>query len=682
MCFSSQVASQKIDGLELPSRIEHYSFYEEIEIQKPSAVDDKVQTSDQPSPPNRRYTAGEDRTVDDSYKQAIDGAVSFDPMPVDSVNHIGSHGNEVHDSDDEWDADEEEWDAVVRRIKAKKSFSETTSDPNIDDVMALYAKPDKRGIHNPKTVESNNVGSNFVGLNDHRSYNVGSNIGGSINVESNSMKSNNVGSINDEPNFDILHSKLIPGEKLMEIPESEVSPFLNKHEAKKGEDVPIERDAEILLSASPVNWPGCKEKVESDEQVESENRSMGNDSKEVTKLNKWVKDIEINKADEEQGDCRNDDGAMTLEELENIGADLEFEFEEEQEIAELEEIDSDPLSLKFAPIHEQETAPSTPIVNQLNRDSITTEQDSSKTSHGYKARTVNIYENDTSMPLSFAFSGLSGSNRRQKFKVQDLSTAEFGGFDGFHSFSPRVLSNVDLDKGSYLTKASVQSNNNENPDLAPSSVHAEAHGSSQEHNIKSVSDPVFENSSTDEIIAFPDRNLTNKRIPIISYKSTNSPEKKHPEDHDAFEANSQEPSYTQNHEDRGEIFAFRKLRNIFENEQPDTPRTEYLSEIIRKNNSEGRRRFKSSESLDENSNEISINNTSVFGRQTSSRSSEHDSFFNSSNSRMKSNYGSYKGEKDSLHNTTESDLSSFDDFDFSSSISKPKVSEMYVVDTY
>ena len=662
-------------------------------MQKRSAVDNKVQIADQPSPPNRRYTAGENHANVGSHEQAVDGAVSFDSRPVDSVNHTGSRGKD-HDSDDMeegWDADEEEWDAVVRRIEAKKD-SKSTSDQAIDDIMALYAKPDKSGIHNAKIVKSNNIGSNYVGSNDTRSYNVGSNSVDSVNVEANSMRPKNFGSISDEPNFDIFHPKLIPGEKLMEIPEIEVSPFLNKHtasatgngvdETQDGEeDVTIAKDAEILFSAPPVNWQGYKEKVVSTERAESENKSMVNDSKEITSLSHSVKDIKIGKADAEQDDCRNGDGAMTLEELENIGADLEFEFEEEQEIAEFEEIDNDSLSLKFAPIHEQETAPSTPIVNQLNRDSIKSDQDTDKTSRGYKAHSVNIYEKDIGMPLSFAFSGLSGNNRRQRFDVQDISTADFGRSDSFHSFSPRILSNLDINKGSYLTNTSVQSKNNENQDIGPSGAHTETHGSNQEQDVKSVSDPIFESSLTDEVITFPDRNLTNKRIPIISYKMTNSPEKKYPEDNDIFEANSLEPSYSQNHEEKSEIFAFRKLRNIFENEQPDTPRTEYLSEIIRKNNSENRRRFKSSDSLDENSNEIIVDNSAVFGRQMSTQSSEQDSFLNSSNSRVKSNYGSYNGEQDHLHSTTESDLSLFDDFDFSSSISKSKVSEIHVVNT-
>ena len=673
------------------STAENGNVYEEIEMSMRLAADDEEQIAEQPVQPSRKYIKAESHTNGISSEQADGNRAMFDSLPIDNTNHIGAReSNEDKESSDiglslmrsalvssagsditlegieeeheRYDLDVK--DLTVEPIDERDSCSENSSDAVVNDILALYAKPDKTGNRTTS---------------------------GSVESTSN-----------------LFRPKFIPSERLVEIPESEVSRLWDKNEEieigdddgsslNTREDTIISKDTETLLQASPVSWSNYPENTEPDQNLDSGRISPPKDGNEIVDLSELVRGIQIGEADEKSNDFGNDNEAMTLEELENIGADLEFEFEDEQEIVELDETDKDLPSLKFAPIHEQETAPSTPIVSQsgLNRDSKKADAEEGKPLGGDKARTVNIYEYESGMPRSFAFPGLSGNNRRQMFNVQNISATDLAGFDGFHSFSPRILTRVDMSNGSYLAKESTEPDKKGSDALVSRGVHVEENGTDQDKSIRmELNTGLDRGLSDDGMVTFPNRNLPNKRIPIISYRS-DSPEKKQHGDSESAENSSQGLNNSENCESRSDLFAFHKLRNIFENEQPGTPRTEYLSEIIKKNNTEGRRRFKSSESLDENANEIGLKSSFVIreglrrfksseGMDENADKSDlksvegekHHSVVENGNNKKMHSYRSYNGS--SRHSTTESDLSSFDDFDFSSSITKSMVSKTRV----
>jgi len=630
------------------------NLYEEIELSMRIAMDDSAQMADQPGLHDQQYFSSSTRIAESSSLHAVDTIGSFDRQSVDRANHIPSNENKV-DSDDarmpfmkntllDSAADgyrknriekDVEKDSAVGPNELTRESSENHSDAVVDDILALYAKPDKSGIHKLR---------------------------------------------GDKSNDDIFLPKLLPNET--EIPETDVS-LLAEQEAERNkieptfaekfigeDDVIIEKEAETLLLASPLSWYDYPKDSESCEQIRSEKRSTPTDDEEVVDLSSYVQSIQIGEDDQEPDRNENSDGGMTLEELQNIGADLEFEFDDEQEVAELEEVETDTPLLKFAPIEVQETAPSSPVPssNMLNKDSIDATIEGDRPHNDDEGNAVNTYK--PSIPRSFGFPGLSGTNRRQMFKVQDISTADSGGFDGFHSFSPKILSSIDMNKGSLHTRDSVESDIRGSNDAKIRNLNAEKNETDQNFVVgKDLSQTSPRNSSDYHTITFPDRRLSNKRIPVISYKA-DSPEKKSHDDYEFSEINSQEESSTRNDEANSDVFTFHKLRSIFEYEPPGTPRTEYLSEIIRKNNTEVRRRFQSSESVDENSNEIGMNSSTGMMRETTGERKEYDSLVGSSTNGTKNNSSYFKIKRDDRHSVAESDLSSFEDFDFSSSISK------------
>ena len=478
----------------------------------------------------------------------------------------------------------------------------------------------------------------------------------------------------------IYRPRVIPGEKVMEIPESVVSPTSSRSgdnvngdvtdQSQKvfqrvDEDVIVAKDLETLLSASPGNGSTYLENVDSDKQAYRVNDSPAKLSKDIIDLSGFVKGIQIGDSNDEGPSIKgNGDEAMTLEELQNIGEDLEFEFEDEPEIGEtmFEDKDDDLLSLKFAPIKVQETAPSSPSVNQNleNQNFPKINEEKYEPSHANKARAVNVYESESSMPRSFGFPDLSGNNRRQMFNVQDISNQDFGGMGGLHSFSPRILNSIGVNKGSERMGNSLDSGRNESP--SHRLKNNQANKSDELQPVRSEKDTAIDRSAPEEIvIAFPDRSLTSKRIQIISYRA-DSPVKKHHDDHDIIVKNSQDASNSHEDEEKDGRFAFRNLRSIFETQEPRTPRTEYLSEIIKKNNTEGRKRLKSWESIDENANEYTASKASCTRQEMSI-----DNGRISNGNSKRENHAS----------VAESDLSSVDDFDFSSIISKQTVSVNY-----
>ena len=652
--------SQESESLTIHSLADNGNLYEEIELSMRIAMDDNVQMADQPGLHDREYSTSSMRITESSSLHTVDTKGSFHSHSVDRANRIPYNENNL-DSDDAgmpfvedslFDPAangcrknrtvEDVEESVVGPMESTQTSSGHHSDAVLDDILALYAKPDK-GIH---------------------------------------LR-------HDKSNDDIFLPKFLPNET--EIPETEVSPSAeqgaerNEMEATVAEQLIVEDDEiiaeepETLLRASPYSWSDYPKDEDSSEQIHREKRSTPTDDEEVVDLSSFVKSIQIGEDDKEPSPNENSDGGMTLEELQNIGADLEFEFDDEQKVAELEEVDTDTPLLKFAPIEVQETAPSSPVPsnNLVNKDAMDATIERDKPPTADKGNAVNIYE--PNIPRSFGFPGLSGTNRRQMFKVQDISTTDFGGFDGFHSFSPRILSSLEMNRESHHTREPIGSDNRGRNDAKIRKWNAETNETDQKYIVgKDLSSTSPRNSSDYQTITFPDRNLSNKRIPVISYRA-DSPEKKSHDDHDFVEIASQEERSTRNDEANSDMFTFHKLRNIFEYEPPGTPRTEYLSEIIRKNNTEVRRRFKSSESLDENSNEISMSSSTGMMRETTGERKEYNSVVGSSTNGTKDNYSYSKVKRDDRHSVAESDLSSFEDFDFSSSISKRTVSAVAVI---
>ena len=100
---------------------------------------------------------------------------------------------------------------------------------------------------------------------------------------------------------------------------------------------------------------------------------------------------------------------------------------------------------------------------------------------------------------------------------------------------------------------------------------------------------------------------------------------------------------------------FNKLRSVFEYERPETPRTEYLSEIIKKNTDGGRRRNQMNSAADL---DVKSNNINNFERRKAVRDCTNDKV--NSGEDLDNGFGGYQA------SIAESDLSSVDDFDFSS----------------
>lgn len=339
-----------------------------------------------------------------------------------------------------------------------------------------------------------------------------------------------------------------------------------------------------------------------------------------------------------------------LEEFESFGDDLEFEFDEyEPEIAEvtIEEKDEDLLSLRYAPIQRQETAPSSPSLDNKNN----------------KGRSVNVCEKDSTIPKTAKDPTVpklplfTGNNRRQRFDVQDISDNKIG---GFHNYSPKLLTRHSFNENCELKVLSTSNSTIEDTPRSDSSYENEAEIITAVSNTRGGSE---NQTPREEVLNFPERSITNKRIPIISYRS-GSPEKRE------RTSDVMDPKVSLNHvemksgkqtrEGTSEdslLPTVHNLRSIFEHQRLDTPRTEYLSEIIKKNNTEGRKRIKSTENYPEARREDIEKRFSV--KRDLSVEDERQ---------MKVEANDYQSSV-----TTESDLSSTDDFDFSSSISRVKV---------
>ena len=339
-----------------------------------------------------------------------------------------------------------------------------------------------------------------------------------------------------------------------------------------------------------------------------------------------------------------------LQESEAFADDLEFEFDEDEpEIAEttVEEKDEDLLSLKFAPIQMQETAPSSPNL------------DSKKN----KACSRNFYEKDPTIlriakdPIVPKLPLFTGNNRRQRFDVQDISDDKIG---GFQNYSPKLLTKHSFNEN---TEAKVLSTSKSTVGDTPRSGSSYESETDVIYNLKNTSEGSENQTLREEVLNFPERSITNKRIPIISYKA-GSPEKRDGNsdvmDPKLSLKHVETKSVNENNERRNEdslLPTVHSLRSIFEHQRLDTPRTEYLSEIIKKNNTEGRKRIKSTESYADTRTEGIEKRFSV-KRDLSVDDERHG----------KVGANDYQSSV-----TTESDLSSTDDFDFSSSISRAKV---------
>ena len=528
----------------------------------------------------------------------------------------------------------------------KKEEDSNDSKAVIDDIHALYAKPDKR-----------DKGGN--------------------------------------------RSRIIPGEKLENILESDVShvPSSSKHmgdaatkpsrsqEQTARVEVVAESADATMSAAPPSSGLGLSEEIE----VEGANENALDDifERDVNCLSSFMKSMRVD--EEESGRSRDGSGTwdnqgdepMTLEELQGIGEDLEFEFEDEPEMADtvLKETDEDVSSLKFAPIKEQETAPSSPCVNQTTSHIDTVRPDAEKIhlSQVDKARAANVYESDHSVPRSFGFSPLSVDNKRQRFAVQNVSNQSLNTFEGFHSFSPKIMNGLPKNESPDCMKERTMPDSQEDDN---SYLGFSRDGSvDRTESRKTRSDLTTDSISYDSnVLVLPNRNLTDKRIPVISYRADDNIEKEtlHGDDEDEQRSGYglKSSGYSKPGEDNGDKYAFRNLRSIFEHQQATSPRTEYLSEIIKKNKADGRRRLHSSESLDENSNEIDAKEEFRLRRGTKNERNEQ---LNSSgvcaSNRSKEN-GGRNGNARSFLSTAENDLSPIDDFDFSSNISKRTVSRL------
>ena len=345
----------------------------------------------------------------------------------------------------------------------------------------------------------------------------------------------------------------------------------------------------------------------------------------------------------------------TLRGIEPIQDDLEFEFEDEPELAEpdMQEIDNDSTTLKFAPIKLQETAPSTPSVdvkqNPQNKDEQYGQAD--------RGRVFNVYETNPTFPRPFGHSLSTSNNRRQRFEVKDVTDTEINTGAGFQNFSPRILSGSKMMTGDAPTFGFQADNSSK-----------DSHPITEQENKINLSsddramDDRNTNGINDSILVLPDRNLTAKRIPIVSYRA-GSPEKGFRDgneivrDIEEMAASNRKKQEEDGNADRS---AFRNLRSIFEHQRQGTPKTEYLSEIIKKNNSEGRRRLRSTDSVDDAEEEAASHVTAINGVEAGNKYGRHGKQNFSISPRYPLNLG-------------ESDLSSTDDFDFSSIRSKPKV---------
>ena len=343
-----------------------------------------------------------------------------------------------------------------------------------------------------------------------------------------------------------------------------------------------------------------------------------------------------------------------LQESESFADDLEFEFDEDEpEIAEItvEDKDEDLPSLKFAPIQMQETAPSSPNLENKNN----------------RARSRNVYDKDPTIsriakdPVVPKLPLFTGNNRRQRFDVQDISDDKIG---GFQSYSPKLLTKHSFNEN---TEAKVLSTSNST--VGDTSRSGSCYESETDviYDFKNTSEGSENQTPREEVLNFPERSITNKRIPIISYKGGS------PINRDG-NSDVMDPKLSLNHvetksgkennERRNEdslLPTVHSLRSIFEHQRLDTPRTEYLSEIIKKNNTEGRKRIKSTESYADTRREDIEKRFSV-KRDLSVDDERHG----------KVGTNDYQSSV-----TTESDLSSTDDFDFSSSISRAKVGCFY-----
>ncbi|XP_065068288.1 uncharacterized protein LOC135693678 isoform X2 [Rhopilema esculentum] len=420
--------------------------------------------------------------------------------------------------------------------------------------------------------------------------------------------------------------------------------------AKKtvGYELDTESVADKVINSSANSFPVVEEKASVMESY------MSNDGG-IIDLSRLSLRSRVNVNNNMSGNFSTDDSDDdTLRGIEPIQDDLEFEFEDEPELAEpdMQEIDNDSTTLKFAPIKLQETAPSTPSVD-ANQNPQDKEEQYGRADRG---RLFNVYEANPTFPRPFGHSHSTGNNRRQRFEVKDVSDSEIDTGAGFQNFSPRILSGSKIVTGDAPTFGFQADNSSK-----------DSHTSTDKENKVNLSsddramDDRTTNGISDSILVLPDRNLTAKRIPIVTYRA-GSPDKGF-RDGNAIVRDIEEMAAAnrkkQGDDGNAERSAFRNLRSIFEHQRQGTPKTEYLSEIIKKNNSEGRRRIRSTDSVDEAEEEAASYVTAINGMETGNKHGRHGKQNFSISSRYPVNLG-------------ESDLSSTDDFDFSSIRYKPK----------
>ena len=355
--------------------------------------------------------------------------------------------------------------------------------------------------------------------------------------------------------------------------------------------------------------------------------------------------------------------------------DLEFEFDDEPEEVQVNDLIFAPL--KFAQIRNQETpthVATDEATNGLpqNENQVDLPQD--------------LLSEDNHIYMNGANSGsMNGTHNRQKYQVMDVlvkkpATSKYY----IQNFSPKMLhtSNYMQSNEQGLTPIeNIENNETIKPVTQETTLAAPGYGiqtQSQSEVIYTYVRPRFDSSDDPElsyssvhvaaagtsdtaaVLRLPDRNLTNDRFNIIDYETRNqspAPSFKHQQMGLIRPLKRVDSTQADEHEPANDDFRsnFHSLRSIFEHQRQDSPRTEYLSEIIKKNNEEGRKKSRTSGSVSESGRKVPYyqNSQATFNE---SKVTTNDA----------PGFADEKIPDEYQASIAESDLSSTSDFDFSS----------------
>eukprot|EP00794_Sanderia_malayensis_P015946 gene15946-17549_t len=337
--------------------------------------------------------------------------------------------------------------------------------------------------------------------------------------------------------------------------------------------------------------------------------------------------------------------------------DLEFEFEEEPEVEE-DEVTS---PLKFAPIRIQEIATSY-VFEDERKDGFV--EDEKTMYNTVNEASVSIQERqrvevaDVAVKEPMRSSASSNEERRVMCFAED----EFEDKNDTKVYSLELNSKMQRDDvyTRQLSRDNIPVGNGKSP-IAPRLPPIATPLPPVE--VNSVSQKL---SITDEssVLQLPDRSLTKKRFNIISYEGNNmhenqvqrefgliKPLKKVNAENNGLARTSHDEHLHEHDEPDHLKSTFNKLRSIFEFQRPVEPKSEYLSEIIKKNTDLGRRRGHG----DHANNHHSRSLIKLQDRPTKQDSSGY-----------KMEEIEMRASLEYQPSTAESDISSVDDFDFSS----------------